>query len=101
MGEHRHPILGINLPGETRCMRTTYGGLCLRPGAAHIVWEGGLGSTACDDCAEFARHHRIYLQMHQLVGACSSPRGLWYPDEDTCRIPVGEQDYDRGQLVLP
>ncbi len=95
-----NPILGSNLPGESRCTRMLDIGPCLKPGLVHIIWEGNLSSQACETCAEFALDHREFLDLHEQTGLCLSPRGRWFYNEGTCREPESAEDWDVSEVVF-
>lgn len=98
--QKREPILGYNVPEETRCLRAVGEGLCMKPGSYHIIWEGKFASPSCEECIAFARVNLKFLQVHKLTQECITPGTLWYEDEDICRWPQTEQDWEKGQLLM-
>jgi hypothetical protein len=93
------PRLGENF-GVGRCTRAVEGGLCGKPGAWHIIWEGLFTSTACAECGEFCRANREYVQMHQLTPGCQDPTSLWFEEQGVCRRPATLEEVAAGRILL-
>ncbi len=76
-------------------------GPCFKPGRWHVIWEGLNASIACQTCGQWAKDNKyVYAQMHDLMPACVLPWALWYPDEETCRVPQTDRDFAAGQVLL-
>lgn len=94
------PNLGNLFPNEQRCLRARSFGLCLKPGAVHIIWSGADASIACDECFEFAKVNRIFEASHPMGPDCGLVASMYFPDEESCRMPETEADIRSGRIVF-
>ncbi len=94
------PTLGVLYLDERRCLRVREWGVCFRPGVWHIIWEASDASTACDECGEFAKEHRIFEAIHPMGPDCALVATMYYADEGTCRTPRSADDIRRGRIVF-
>lgn len=92
------PILGESYEGHV-CNYTAEGGICGKPATAHIIWEGRLHSSTCEEHIVVANQKR-YEQIHSMSEWCTDARAMWFPEESTCKIPKNEAEIAIGIFLM-
>lgn len=94
-GDEELPFLGHEWLDDSICHRSTPGGVCGKPAVVHIIWNGLAASSCCVEHKPLLAE-REYRQVHDFQIGCSQPSALWFEDDFECRVPVTDDDFDRG-----
>ena len=93
------PIIGLGNYHVSTCTRSVEGGLCGKPSTVHVVWEEFYHSNACE-VHRRELEGKYFLAKHRFGMYCADPRAMWFEEENYCRIPENDRDYDRGTFLL-
>lgn len=76
------------------------GGVCGQKASIHIIWERRLHSASCDEHKAKLADKTSIEQIHPFTEFCNDPRSMWYPEEETCKIPQNEAEMAIGIFLM-